>query len=155
MPEKPDNAFISYVPGPLALRMISKVHTALYRMTGGSLGHQLDGLDILLLTTIGFRTGKHYQTPMPYFQHPGGFLLIASNAGQKTNPGWYYNLIHQPGVEIQIRRNQIQAFASILEGDEREAWWSRLIDLQPRYIQYQQTTTRLIPLVLLEPKDSE
>ena len=150
MQHKPSTAFISYVPGPLALRLISKIHTAIYRISGGLLGQRLDGLDILLLTTHGRKSSKRYQTPMPYFTHPRGYLLIASNAGSASNPGWYHNLLHRPRVSIQIGTDQHDVLASPLEENARREWWDKLIDLQPRYAGYQQTTQRCIPIVLLE-----
>mgnify|MGYP003634792561 FL=1 len=144
------------MPGPLALRFISKIHTAIYRISAGHLGHRLDGLDILLLTTQGRKSGKRYRTPMPYFAHPDGYLLIASNAGGADNPGWYHNLLHQPEVTIQVGSEKQQAIASPLVEEARQVWWHKLIQLQPRYAGYQQATQRSIPIVLLArkvPKD--
>jgi len=150
MSDKPSSAFISYVPGPIALRLISKIHTLIYKVTGGRLGHRLDGLDMLLLTTIGHRSGKSYQTPMPYFHHPEGYLLIASNAGQASNPGWYYNLRHQPQVAIQIGAEKHEAIACVLNDKTHCLWWHKLTALQPRYAGYQQITERVIPIILLK-----
>jgi len=150
--DKPGTAFISYVPGPIALRLISKIHTAIYQMSNGRLSHRLDGLDILLLTTRGRRSGKLYQTPMPYFEHPDGYLLIASNAGSASNPGWFYNLLDHPDISIQVGSEKRKAIASVLNEKNQRVWWQQLINLQPRYAEYQQTTKRVIPIVLLKKK---
>jgi deazaflavin-dependent oxidoreductase (nitroreductase family) len=149
MQKKPSNLFISYIPSPTALRVISIIHMGLYRMTCGRLGKRLDGMDILLLATRGRKTGKRYKTPMPYFEHPRGYLLIASNAGSTTNPGWFYNLQQEPNIIIQVGNKIEELIASPLLQAERMEWWRRLIELQPRYKRYQEKTQRVIPLVLL------
>jgi len=150
MPQKPSTLFVSYLPSPTALRVISIIHTALYRMTGGFLGKRLDGLDILLLATRGRKTGKHHITPMPYFEHPRGYLLIASNAGSTINPGWFHNLQQAPNTTIQVGKKIEEVVACPLRQVERQAWWQKLTERQPKYKSYQEKTPREIPIVLLE-----
>lgn len=151
MDNKQSTLLQSYLPSPLALRLISKVHTLLYRLSFGHLGHRLDGLNILLLTTTGRKSGRYYQTPMPYFHHPKGYLLIASNAGANANPGWYFNLQQQPNATIQIQSQRHRVIARSLENHDRDSWWQELVMLQPRFKTYQETTHRRIPIVLLAP----
>lgn len=148
--QKQSRLFKSYIPSPFALRLISTVHTFLYRLTSGYIGHRLDGLDILLLSSRGRRSGKRYQTPMPYFQHPKGYLLIASNAGSVKNPGWLFNLQDQPNTSIQVGPQRLSVVASSLKNGDRDEWWDRLIAIQPRFKTYQDKTERRIPIILLE-----
>lgn len=152
MQDNSSKHYITYVPGPFALKVISKIHTAIYKMSSGRLGQRLDGLDILLLTTQGRTSGRQHQTPMPYFNHPEGHLLIASNAGSTSNPAWYYNLIDHPNTSVRLRANNYQVVASILDAETREYWWQKLIVQQPRYAEYQVKTTRIIPLILLKSR---
>ncbi len=124
-------------------------------MSRGQIGKRLDGLDILLLTTRGCKSGKLYETPMPYFTHPDGFLLIASNAGSSVNPAWYHNLLNEPEVNIQLGAKHYPVIARSLTGQERTSWWRELITREPRYAGYQGTTSREIPIVLLITKEPQ
>jgi deazaflavin-dependent oxidoreductase (nitroreductase family) len=128
---------------------ISKIHTLLYRSTNGLIGARLDGLDMLLLTTTGRHSGKRRVTPMPYFQCDDRFVMIASNGNQKNNPAWYFNLMSACSAMVQIKSNIFTVEASVTPPGLREDLWSNIVKGQPRYIEYQSKTDRLIPLILL------
>lgn len=123
----------------------------LYRLTGGILGGGMPGLKVLLLTTTGRKSGKTYTTPLGRFDHEGGYIIVASNGGQPTNPAWYYNLKSNPRVSVQVRDKVIPATAEVLSGEARAQAWSQVIASAPSYAAYEKRTTREIPLILLRP----
>ena len=155
MEEEIKTSYISYVPGPLALRVISRVHQFIFKASRGQIGKRVDGLDILLITTLGHKSGKRHETPMPYFTHPKGYLLIASNAGASKNPAWYHNLLHEAEVDVQIGNETFRMIAQDLKGEEHLRWWQHLIKKQPRYATYQATTGRKVPIVLLKMNEGD
>ncbi len=155
MQQQTTQRYIDYVPGPFALRVISRVHKFIFKASRGQVGKRVDGLDILLLITLGHKSGKRRETPMPYFTHPEGYLLIASNAGRSTNPDWYYNLLHESAADVQIRAKRFRVVARDLQGEEHTQWWRKLVARQPRYVGYQAATNRKIPVVLLKLNEGD
>lgn len=109
------------------------------------------GFQVLLLTTTGRKSGKTYTTPLGRFDHEGGYLIVASNAGQPTNPAWYYNLKSNPQVTIQVLDKVMPATAEVLSGEARLQAWRQVVATSPGYASYQKRTSREIPLVLLRP----
>jgi deazaflavin-dependent oxidoreductase (nitroreductase family) len=87
------------------------VHVFLYRLTGGRIGGSMWGFNLLLLTTIGRKSGKEHTTPLGCFDYEGGYVVAATNGGLPNNPGWYYNLKSKPQVTIQIKDRVIMAVA--------------------------------------------
>jgi deazaflavin-dependent oxidoreductase (nitroreductase family) len=147
----PQTKYIRWVPTPETIKRIAKLHVPLYRATWGILGGRVDGLDILLLTTLGKKTGLLRTVPLPYFRDGERYVLIASFGGNSKNPAWYNNLQAQPEVELQVGRKRMKACAKVADGAERERIWSRVTHDFPRYLRYQAQTARLIPVVVLEP----
>lgn len=146
----PQTRFIKYVPKEGTMKRIGKYHTKLYRLTGGLIGARIDGLDILLLTTRGRKSGLLRTVPLPYFKHGRHFVLVASFGGNDKNPAWLYNLTDQPDVRVQVGFRKFQVRARVTDGEERDGLWARLTHDFPRYLGYQEKTTRTIPIVLLE-----
>jgi F420H(2)-dependent quinone reductase len=146
----PHDKYIAYVPPPNAIKRIGKVHTWLYRATFGLIGSRLDGLDVLLLTTIGKKSGQARCVPMPYFRAGADYVLVASFGGSAQNPAWLGNLIAQPRVDVQVGRKRWVAHARIAQGAERDRLWADITYEHPRYLGYQTRTTRIIPIVVLE-----
>ena len=105
---------------------------------------------ILLLTTKGRKSGKERTTPLMYTRDGGNLVLIASVGGAPRNPGWYWNLQGQD-AEVQIGPERRRVRARDAEGEERERLWAAMVSLYPNYAQYQQKTSRRIPVVVLEP----
>jgi deazaflavin-dependent oxidoreductase (nitroreductase family) len=150
-----------FTPGPRALDWITKVHRGLYRATGGLLGSTLfqmaekgkgfliRPMPMLLLTTIGRKSGERRTVPLPYFTYDGRTFLVGSNAGRDKHPAWYLNLLDRPEVEVQIRWKKSTRRAVTLRGEERARMWARHVEAWPRYALYQQATPREIPLVEL------
>lgn len=132
------------------MKLTARIHTAVYRLTRGRLGGSIDGLDVLLLTTRGRKTGLERTSPLPYFcVGPNDLMLVASYGGNDRNPAWYANLRAQPEVTVQLRGRSAKYRARVLEGAEREGAWRSLVAEHPRYAEYQSRTEREIPLVTL------
>jgi len=132
-------------------RSILSIVVFLYQRTGGKVGGAMQGLPVLLLTTTGRKTGKQRTTPLGYFEHDGGYVIIASNAGFDTHPAWFHNLKSNPHVTLQIQEKQLAARAEIADPELRNQLWAKLMELAPGYRAYQTRTTREIPIVLLRP----
>ena len=109
------------------------------------------GFKVLLLTTIGRKSGKSFTTPLGWFEHAEGYIIVASNAGKPSNPNWFYNLQQNPHVTIQVMDKIYHVTAEILKGEERTQVWQKVIADAPQYANYQPRTTREIPLILLRP----
>ena len=124
---------------------------SLYRRTRGQVGGRVQGLPVLLLRTVGRKTGKERITPLGYFMDDGNYVITASNAGRNTDPAWFYNLRTHPRVTMEIKDRQFEAEAEIVVSEKRNMLWSKLIALSPAYAKYAKKTTREIPLVILRP----
>jgi F420H(2)-dependent quinone reductase len=124
----------------------------LYRLTKGGFGGRMANLNVLLLTTTGRKSGKTRTTPLGYFEHDGGYVIIGSNAGFETHPAWFYNLKTNPHVQIEIKDRKLTADAEVIPSEERSQLWARLVAMSPQYGEYERKTTREIPLVLLRPQ---
>ena len=148
----PPSRYIRWVPGERMVKWIGRVHAWLYRLTGGLIGARADGLDMLLLTVAGRRTGVQRTSPLPFFRDGKSLLLVASFGGNTRHPAWYLNLVAQPGVEVQVRRDRMHAKAHTAVGEERARLWEAITHDHPRYAVYQETTEREIPVVVLEPE---
>lgn len=127
------------------------IHIRLYRLSAGRIGGRVQSLPVLILTTVGRRTGKTRNTPLGYFEHAGSLVIVASNAGFETHPAWYHNLLNRPQVEIQVGDRHINALAQVAESPLRELLWAELVERAPGYRMYEQRTTRAIPLICLHP----
>jgi deazaflavin-dependent oxidoreductase (nitroreductase family) len=136
-------------PRGRALSLITAAHLRLYRWTNGIIGANLVGLRTLLLTTTGRKTGLARTVPLPYFDHPEGVMVVASFAGAPKNPAWYDNLVARPEVFVQIRARRYRAIAKTASPEERALLWSSIVATAAQYADYQRTTTREIPVVLL------
>lgn len=129
----------------------SRDQVALYESSGGTQGTTLNGLPVIVLTTIGAKTGKLRKTPLMRVEHDGQYAVVASQGGAPKHPVWYFNLLKDPHVELQdgpVKRDYI---AREVTGDEKAEWWARAVEVWPPYDDYQATTERTIPLIVLEP----
>ncbi len=133
------------------IRKIFDIYIFLYRMTHGKFGGLVQGLPVLLLRTIGRKTGKERITPLGYFMDDDNYVITASNAGREVHPAWFLNLRANPQVAIEVQDRQIEAEAEIAAPEKRSILWSQLISLSPAYANYARRTTRQIPLVILHP----
>ena len=129
-----------------------KLHVKVYQKTGGKIGGDLFGNPILLLHTVGRKSGKAYILPLTFFQDDTKYVIIGSNGGQDRHPGWYYNLQSQPETAVQIKDTLINVHAKLAKGEERELLWQKICNKHAQYPKYQAKTTRKIPLFVLEPE---
>jgi deazaflavin-dependent oxidoreductase (nitroreductase family) len=126
-------------------------HVQTYRETGGQVGHLWkEGSTTLLLTTAGRKTGKPTTTPLIYARDGDDYVIVASQGGAPTHPGWYRNLVKTPEVEVQVLEDVFQARARTAEGAERERLWEKANEVWPHYEEYAHRTDRTIPVVVLE-----
>jgi F420H(2)-dependent quinone reductase len=120
-----------------------------YEASGGTIAGDLRGLPVIVLTSVGVKTGKLRKTALMRVEHDGEYLVVASRGGAPENPVWVYNLRANPHVELQDGAERHDYHARELDGDERATWWARAVEAFPNYADYQLKTERLIPIFLL------
>jgi deazaflavin-dependent oxidoreductase (nitroreductase family) len=121
-----------------------------FRANEGRVAGALAGTPILLLHHIGARSGIERVTPLAFSpQGDGHYVIVASNAGSPTHPGWYYNLKAHPTVEVEAGTETFIVRAEELKGAARDALWSQLVAASPSLTEYQARTARQIPLLML------
>ena len=126
-------------------------HIRRYLSTDGADGHLENGLPCLVMTTLGKKTGEPRQAAMIYGEDNGRFVVIGSKGGSDTPPAWFVNLMATGGGFIQVANQRYCVRASIAEGAEREQLWQKMSAIFPMYLEYQQKTERLLPVVILQP----
>src|SRR6476619_5229944 len=122
-----------------------------YMAAGGTRGTELKGRPVILLTTVGAKTGKIRKTPLMRVEHDGEYAVVASLGGAPKNPVWYYNIKANPQVELQDGPAAGDYEAREVFGDEKAAWWERAVAAWPDYADYQKKTERQIPVFVLSP----
>jgi F420H(2)-dependent quinone reductase len=151
------------VPSALVVTPVLRLHQAIYRGTRGWIGKRLIGRPSLLLTTLGRRTGRQRTNALIYYKDGSSWVVVASNGGSNHSPGWLTNLRAEPHVLVQVGRRHWAATARVATADERARLWP-LVNrhnrglaplLHPgthgRYDAYQRSTSREIPIVILDP----
>jgi F420H(2)-dependent quinone reductase len=123
----------------------------LYENSRGAEGTELNGRPVIILTSVGAKTGKIRKTPLMRVEHDGDYAVVASLGGAPRNPVWYYNLTANPQVELQDGPVKKDYQAREVFGDERAAWWERAVATWPDYAEYQKKTNRTIPVFVLTP----
>ena len=116
-------------------------------------GKQVDGMHrerLALLTTTGRHTGKRHTTPMMFVADGDHILVIASNMGAKSHPGWYRNAKADPHVHVELDGDEYDAIATVLPGSERDAAWQRITRAHPFFLDHAKSAERVIPVVALD-----
>lgn len=131
------------------VKIMGRVHIALYRATAGRIGGKMFGTDVLLLTTVGKKTGARRTTPLLYGRDGDDVIVVASFGGQPQHPAWYGNLMANPRVTVQIRGDVSERVARTATAEERARLWPMMAALYPSYDDYQKKTSREIPIVIL------
>ena len=129
----------------------ARENAELYMSSGGTAGTDLKGKPVILLTTIGAKTGKLRKTPLMRVEHDGEYAVVASLGGAPKNPVWYYNIVANPQVELQDGTESGDYRAREVFGDEKAIWWDRAVAAYPDYADYQRKTDRAIPVFVLTP----
>ena len=119
--------------------------------SGGTKGMEMRGMPVILLTTIGAKSGKLRKTPLMRVEHDGQYAIVASLGGAPKNPVWYYNVKAHPRVELQDGTVSGDYEAREVFGDEKADWWERAVAAYPDYADYQTKTDRQIPVFVLTP----
>jgi deazaflavin-dependent oxidoreductase (nitroreductase family) len=122
-----------------------------FRANEGKVGDPFEGAPLLLLHTVGARTGQPRVNPMMYQPVPGGYAVFATKGGAPTNPDWYHNLLAHPDVAAEIGTTTMKLRARVAEGAERDQVWAAQKAANPGFADYEEKTTRQIPVVILEP----
>ena len=122
-----------------------------YEASNGAEAGDLRGHPIIVLTSVGARTGKLRKTALMRVEHDGSYAVVASLGGAPRHPVWYYNLKAHPHVELQDGPTKRDYEAREVSGDEKALWWERAVEAWPDYARYQTKTARQIPVFVLEP----
>lgn len=133
------------------LKLISRFHVFVYRLTRGRIGGRLGRHRVLLLTTTRRNPGKSLTVPLLYLEDAGSVIVVASKGGSPKHPAWYFNLEREPTCAVRIMGERIAMRAEIVAGAEREPLWERVVAEYAGYAGYQRKTERIIPLVRLHP----
>ncbi len=135
------------------LKTFMAINTLAIRLSRGRLGTRLGTQTILLLHTVGRKSGQPHVTPIAYFFTDGFYFLIGSNWGKDTHAAWYYNLVAHPGTTIEVKGREIPVEASQAEGQEYDRLWKYATEHHPPYLHYREMTKRHIPILILKPLD--
>lgn len=127
----------------------------LYESSGGTQGTTLRGMPVIVLTSVGAKSGKLRKTPLMRVEHAGEYAVIASLGGAPKHPVWYYNLLAHPEVELRDETQTWDMVAREVEGAERDLWWERAVAAYPPYADYQVATERVIPVLVLTPVEPD
>ncbi|MEU3605440.1 nitroreductase family deazaflavin-dependent oxidoreductase [Streptomyces sp. NPDC035033] len=123
---------------------------ALYESSGGTEGTTMRGLPVVLVTSVGAKSGRLRKTPLMRVEHEGAYALVASNGGSVTHPVWYHNLVASPLVELRDGTRQWDMKVRLVTGEERRIWWERAVEAFADYADYQRHTDREIPVFVAE-----
>ncbi|MDA4109467.1 nitroreductase family deazaflavin-dependent oxidoreductase [Mycolicibacterium holsaticum] len=119
--------------------------------SGSTEGAQMKGKPLILLTTVGAKTGKIRKTPLMRVEHDGEYAIVASLGGAPKHPVWYHNVKAHPRVELQDGAVTRDYEAREVFGDDKATWWERAVAAWPDYAEYQEKTDRVIPVFVLTP----
>ncbi|GGM97816.1 deazaflavin-dependent oxidoreductase (nitroreductase family) [Actinoplanes campanulatus] len=122
-----------------------------YEATGGAEANDILGKPIIVLTSVGAKTGLLRKTALMRIEHEGEYAVVGSLGGAPKNPVWVYNIRKNPLVELQDGSLKQDYTVRELSGEERDTWWKRSVEAFPNYADYQTKTDRQIPVFLLTP----
>lgn len=135
----------------LLAKVVTRVHSEVYRRTGGKFAGKAGKTQFLLLTTTGRKSGEPRTTPLNYLAAGDRFVVVASYGGDDRDPQWLQNLRANPQAKIQVGTDTHTVRAAIADDDERARYWPKMVEMYPGYDKYQSKTARQIPIVILTP----
>jgi deazaflavin-dependent oxidoreductase (nitroreductase family) len=135
----------------LALKLGSGAHAGVYRATGGKLLGRMGKGPILVLNTMGRKSGRKRATPLLYALDGEDYVVVASKGGAPTHPAWYLNLKADPYATVEVGDREVRVRAEEVDSDEKARLWRKMVDMYPAYDDYQRKTEREIPLLVLYP----
>lgn len=133
--------------------LFGEEHVKRYVESDGAEGHDWQGTTVLILTTKGRRSGQQRSTPLIYQRAGEDYLVVASKGGSDDPPAWYLNLQAEPEVEVQVEGDRFDARARTANAQEKPALWRTMAAVWPAYDEYQEKTSREIPVVVLEREE--
>ena len=136
----------------MAEQLYGDAHVKAYEDTDGATGYEWGdhGATILVLTTIGAKSGEERKNALIYRQVDEGYAIVASKGGAPVHPGWFHNLQANPNVKVQIKGDRFAAHARVATAEERARIWPQMVEVWPDYDTYTTRTDREIPIVILE-----
>lgn len=126
-----------------------------YESSGGTEGTTMRDMPVIILTTRGAKSGKIRKTPLMRVEHNGAYAVVASQGGAPKHPVWYHNLKADPRAELQDGPVRQDMKVREVTGDEKALWWERAVEAFPDYADYQKKTDRQIPVLVLEPAETD
>jgi deazaflavin-dependent oxidoreductase (nitroreductase family) len=139
--------------GNVVIRIMSAANVWVYRISGGRIGGRfLRGAPVLLLTTIGCKSGQPRVAPLLYLRDGENLVIVASKGGMSRHPTWYRNLQANPDVEVELGSERRKMRARTASAGEKSELWPRLVAMYADYDDYQARTERDIPVVILSPR---
>ena len=136
------------------IKLFMKVNAFLIRISRGRIGSKLGTQTVLLLETVGRKTGKLREIPIAYFFHEGKYLIVASNWGRDYHADWYLNLLKNPRAKLTVNGKTIPVEARDTQGDEYTRLWKFATEKHPPFLNYQKMTSRRIPIMVFEMIES-
>ncbi len=133
------------------IKIFTRFNAFLIRVTGRRLGGQMGVQSVLLLQTVGRKSGKTRTTPISYYRDGECYVVVGSNWGADTQAAWYYNLLDHPQVTIQVKEKIIPVTARPATNEERSRLWQLVTSQNSQFLSYQKSTSRQIPVVILTP----
>jgi deazaflavin-dependent oxidoreductase (nitroreductase family) len=134
--------------------LLTRAHASAIRLSGGRIQRSFiftGGMPILVLTTVGRKSGQTRSTPVGYLRHGDGYAVLASNAGSERSPAWWLNLQAQPRAEVLADRARFAVTARRADAAEEASLWQEFAARNPGFDEYRKLTERPIPVVVLEP----
>jgi deazaflavin-dependent oxidoreductase (nitroreductase family) len=123
-----------------------------FRQNGGKVGGMFEGRPMILVHHVGARSGQERVTPLVYLPDGNRYVIFASKAGAPENPGWYHNLKAHPETVVEVGDQTVDVVAEEATGEERARLYAAQVAVQPQFGEYQEKTTRQIPVIVLTPK---
>jgi deazaflavin-dependent oxidoreductase (nitroreductase family) len=131
------------------IKLFTRGHVFVYRASGGKRATRINGQDVILLTTTGRKSGKPRTVPVMSFDDQGDKLVVASKGGSPEHPAWFTNLTAHSEITVQAGPDEYKARAIVVDAEERDRLWQRIVREAPQFGGYEKKTTRVIPIVRL------
>ena len=131
----------------------SRKQAEAFEASDGQAANHLRGMPVVVLTSVGAKSGLLRKNPLMRVEHDGSYAVLASLGGAPNHPVWYHNVVANPHVELQDGSTKGDYLAHEAVGEERDLWWQRAVDAYPDYADYAVKTDRVIPVFVLEPYD--